>query len=330
MASESNQIGQALTEYYRQRLAGKKSIRVSDVEQMTGGVVHGMYSFHLEYVEKAKSCSENLILRMGNNEEELKREFRALEKLNSTSVSVPKVYDMGKDMLGSFFIIMEEVEGKNMWGGVMDGMAESEQEELWRQFAKILGDIHMLDWKKAGFGFLGPPVGEFGFIDRGLSLGREGEGLKFVKSHGLTHVLDWLDEHKPPSDHYVLLHGDYHPANVLVQNGEIVAVVDWEVVKIGDAAFDVAHLPLFLKMTNTPSEQLSNLVDTFLQHYQNTTGRELKNLDYYQVFRATKFLFIPLFAPEIDEEWRDTVMETCARHIEEMTQLRMPSSLTRR
>ena len=330
MKLDTDRIRRALRRYYGMKLRGSESIKISDVKHMEGGIAHGMYSFHLEYVEKAKSCSENLVLRMGNNEEELKREFRALEKLNSTSIPVPKVYDMGKDMLGSFFIIMEKVEGQNMGGGVMDGMTESEQEKLWRQFAKILADIHMLDWERAGFGFLNPPVGEFGFIDQGLSPAREGDESEYVESHGLTPVFDWLDEHKPPSDHYVLLHEDYHPNNVLVQNGEIVAVVDWEGVSIGDAAFDVAEVPLFLKMLNLPSEQLGNLVDMFLKHYQNTTERELRNLDYYQILKATHFLFVFLAMPDVDRELREVTLEICARQIEDMTQLRLPSSLTRR
>ena len=330
MELDTHQIERALTEYYGTKLRGSENIGISDVKRMEGGIAHGMYSFHLEYVEKAKSHSENLVLRMGGNEEQLNREYQTLEKLNSTSIPVPKVHDMGKDMLGSFLIIMEKVEGQNWEEGGDAGMTESEQEELWRQFATILADIHMLDWESGDFGFLGSPVGEYGFIDQGLSPGREGEGAKYVESHGLTPVFDWLDEHKPPSDHYVLLHGDYHPNNVLVQRGKIVAVVDWEGVSIGDAALDVAEVPLILKLTNTPSEQFDNMVDTFLKQYQDTTERELRNLDYYQILRATGFLFDFLSMPDVDEEWRGTVLEVSPRVIEEMTQLPMPSSLTRR
>jgi len=265
---------------------------------------------------------------MGNNEETLNREYRVLGKLNSTSIPVPKVYNMGKDMLGSSFIIMEKVEGQDMVERIMGGMTESDLEELWWQFLKILADIHMLDWERAGLGFLGPPVGEYGFIDLALSQAREWS--KSVESFDLTPVLDWLDDHKPPSDHYVLLHGDYHVKNVLVQNGKIVAVVDWERVSIGDPALDVAQVPFFLKMNNVPSERLDVLVDTFLKHYQKITGRELRNLDYYQVVKAAERLFLFLLIPVVDEEWRSHALETSARQIEDMTQLRLPSSLTRR
>jgi len=328
MKLDTQRIEEALRKYYGKKLRGAESIGISDVKQMVQGIGHKMYSFHLEYVEKAKTYSENLLLRMGNNEETLNREYRVLGKLNSTSIPVPKVYNMGKDMLGSSFIIMEKVEGQDMVERIMGGMTESDLEELWWQFLKILADIHMLDWERAGLGFLGPPVGEYGFIDLALSQAREWS--KSVESFDLTPVLDWLDDHKPPSDHYVLLHGDYHVKNVLVQNGKIVAVVDWERVSIGDPALDVAQVPFFLKMNNVPSERLDVLVDTFLKHYQKITGRELRNLDYYQVVKAAERLFLFLLIPVVDEEWRSHALETSARQIEDMTQLRLPSSLTRR
>ena len=116
MNFDTHQIERALRRYYGMKLRGSESTKISDVKRMEGGIAHDMYSFHLEYVDKAKRHSENLVLRMGSDEEQLNREFRALEKLNSTSIPVPKVYDMGKDMLGSFFIIMEKVEGQNMGG----------------------------------------------------------------------------------------------------------------------------------------------------------------------------------------------------------------------
>lgn len=326
----THQIEEALRQYYGMKVRGAESIRVSDVKHMEGGFSHNMYSFHLEYVEKAKRHGENLILRMGDNEDLLSREFRALEKLNSTSIPVPKVYDMGKDMLGSFFIIMEKVEGQCMPERVVAGMTASEPEEVWRQFAGILADIHTLDWERAGLGFLDPPVGEYGFTNRGLSLVRDGELSKLAESLGLTPVLDWLEDHKPPSDHYVLLHGDYHPNNVLVQSGKIVAIVDWEAVSIGDAAFDVAEVPLVLRIINVPNEQLGKLVETFLEHYQDRTGRELRNLDYYQVAKAFQWLFVALLVPlvgEESEEVKELMLQACVRQIEEMTGLRLPPSL---
>jgi len=330
MNIDAHKIEGALRRYYGTKLRGSEDIRISEVNQMVLGISHKMYSFHLEYVERTKRHSENLILRMGNDEEALSKEYRALEKLHSTSVPVPKVYDMGKDMLGSFFIIMEKVEGQTMGEeGVLAGMTESEKVEVWQQFAKILEDIHMLDWERAGFGFLNPPIGEYGFIDQALSPAREGEGPEFLESHGLTPVLDWLNEHKPPSDYYVLLHGDYHPNNVLVQNGDIVAVIDWEGVSIGDAAHDVAQLPLFLKTVNITNQLLCNMMDTFLEHYQTRTESELRNLDYYQILKATQFLVHFLLRTDIDNEWRSIVLETCAKHIEEMTHLKLPSSLIR-
>jgi len=310
------------------KLRGSESVRVSDVKQMEGGMSNVMYSFHLEYVEETKRHSKNLILRMSNNEEVLNREFLVLQKLDATSVPVPKVYDRGRDILGLFFIIMERVKGQNMVERRAAGMPETELRELWQQSAMILADIHMIDWEKAGFGFLNPPAGKFGFVDGCLSTVRE--GLKYTEFSDLMLVVDWLDKHKPPSNRHVLLHGDYHINNALVDNGKLMAIIDWEHASIGDAVYDVAEVPLVLKLVNTPGEQLDNMIDTFLKIYQGVTGGELRNLDYYQILKAIQFLLIYLLAPNVDKEPREEAIQVCARQIEEMTALRLPSLLTGR
>ena len=104
------QVQRSLKQYYDNKLKSSESVRISDVVYIKEGISHYMYSFHLEYDEKSFKKDESLILRMGTDRDELRKEFHALEKLNSTSIPVPRVYDIGDDMLGFGFIIMEKVE----------------------------------------------------------------------------------------------------------------------------------------------------------------------------------------------------------------------------
>ena len=46
----------------------------------------------------------------------------------------------------------------------------------------------------------------------------------------------------PAAQDAVWLHGDLHARNLLVQNGELAAVIDWGDITTGDAATDVASL----------------------------------------------------------------------------------------
>lgn len=63
-------------------------------------------------------------------------EFQVLRKLYPTSVPVPKVYDVGEDILGSEFIIMEKMQGQNMLR-LMDGIIEGRQAQMCRQYSTM-------------------------------------------------------------------------------------------------------------------------------------------------------------------------------------------------
>ncbi len=56
----------------------------------------------------------------------------------------------------------------------------------------------------------------------------------------------WLAAHRPPFATDVICHGDLHGKNVLVANGAVVAVVDWELATVGPPELDVARTALIL------------------------------------------------------------------------------------
>jgi len=291
MLFDIHQASETLKKHYRTKLQGKGNVGISDIAYIGEGISNYMYSFRLEYDEGAGRHSENLILRIGRDKAALHREFLALKKLYPTSIPVPKVYDIGEEISGFSFVIMEKVEGQVM-SNALNGMTEDEREELWKQFSRVLADINTLDWRSIGFDFLDPPEGEYGYINRWLSTLRE--WCKELEIHRLVPILDWLEANKLPSDHYVLLHSDYHPGNVMVNKGEIAAIVDWEGVSIGDAAYDVCWPPLFFRVVDPSDEWRSSLTETFLGHYREMTGRELQNFDFYLILKAVFFLFMIL------------------------------------
>ena len=311
-----DQVKQALVEYYEGKLPESRSIEISDLRYIEQGLSNEMYSFHLEYVEETKKHSEDLVLRFSRDREGKLREFQALEKLSSTSIPVPKMYDFGQHESDFSFIIMEKMEGQDMWGGAMD-VSKTEAAEVWEQSARLLADIHTLDWEEAGLAFLVLPEDEYSYANQWIS--RLKEWSDHVENHELLPVLDWLRQNKPPSYHYTLLHGDCHPGNVLTDKGKITAIVDWEGVHIGDPAFDVCEMPLVIKMVDFSDEQLGNVTDKFLEDYEEATGSELRNLDFYLVVKSAFFLLAFSSNSDIDSGLRSAVLKACTKLIEEVT-----------
>ncbi|MEO2004292.1 MAG: phosphotransferase, partial [Candidatus Poribacteria bacterium] len=72
---------------------------------------NSMYSFRLSDEEDGMEDGESLILRVGKDRAQMRREFDVLERLRPTAVPVPAAYDIGEDRHGFSFIIMEQVDG---------------------------------------------------------------------------------------------------------------------------------------------------------------------------------------------------------------------------
>ena len=68
------------------------------------------------------------------------------------------------------------------------------------------------------------------------------------------------------------MHGAYRTGNLLIQDDQISAVLDWELQVIGDPMYDVAYVLSDLNREGTPL--LSNLVarDAFVRDYEAATG----------------------------------------------------------
>src|SRR5262245_54632014 len=63
-----------------------------------------------------------------------------------------------------------------------------------------------------------------------------------VERHGLAGLepgLAWLDQHRPAPVQSAICHGDFHPLNILAENGKPTGVIDWPNVVIAEPAMDV-------------------------------------------------------------------------------------------
>lgn len=118
---------------------------------------------------------------------------------------------------------------------------------------------------------------------------------------GLAPALRWLRSRRPPETPPVICHGDLHPLNVLVQNGQVSGVLDWPNALIGDAAFDVAATRLILRFVppglaaGPPLSWLARigqpiLARRYLAGYRRQRPIEPARLAYYEVAATLRAL----------------------------------------
>lgn len=100
-------------------------------------------------------------------------------------------------------------------------------------------------------------------------------------------LLDWLERNVPRHGAApVLVHGDFNIHNVLVEEGRVTGILDWECAMIGAPEQDLAYVrPIMSQLIGW---------DRFLDHYAACGGPEIDrdSMDFYMVFSAMRLCVI--------------------------------------
>ena len=100
----------------------------------------------------------------------------------------------------------------------------------------------------------------------------------------------WLKAHAPVAERVAVVHGDYRTGNFLEQDGHITAILDWELVHLGDPHEDLAWAAL--RAFSPGSRRVGGLVDRdeFHARYTARSGIAVdpSRLHYYSVLGLFK------------------------------------------
>ena len=118
----------------------------------------------------------------------------------------------------------------------------------------------------------------------------------------VDHVHEALLQRIPPQGSATIVHGDYRLDNCMVNDeGEIVAVLDWEICTLGDP---LADLGLLMVYWTGPDDEASAWTGSstsapgflnrndLVQRYAAASGRDLSQLDFYVAFAYWKLACI--------------------------------------
>lgn len=298
-----------------------------EIEQFPGG------SSNLTYLVRAGT--EEYVLRrppFGNtvkSAHDMSREFNVLSKLSAVYPPAPKplLFCDDASVFGSEFYLMERRRGLIIRGSVHNDADVSSahvsrgstltqspseaiktlqpyRESICRNFIRNLADLHKLDYQAAGLAELGRPEG----YNR-----RQVEGWTKRYNHAKTHdhaklesATRWLNDNIPPESGASLIHNDYKFDNVMLDPTDltrITAVLDWEMVTIGDPLMDLGTTLGYwmdreageemLNMPFNPRVLIENVTRRELSDmYSAATDRELPNMLFYYVFGTFKIAVI--------------------------------------
>lgn len=269
---------------------------ITDVTPIGGGTQNRVVRF--------RRGGEELVFRAGptrprpSSADAIRREARIVGALGPTSVPVPQLVAAEDDPDGRDgpFYLMRVVDGA-LFTERLDRFDTDPQAKHRAGLAMVdaLVDLGGRDHRALGLEDFGRPNG---FLERQVDrwsrqLASYAETADYTgPGIDLDPVESWLTAHIPTSGRIGIIHGDYHLNNVmLADDGEVAAIVDWELATIGDPLLDLGHLLVTWPTTDgtsigmVPADRVDGMAtpDELIERYRERSGQDLEHLTWYRV-----------------------------------------------
>ena len=236
---------------------------------------------------------------------DMDREWRILDALHhNTTVPVPAPLAQctDVDVTGAPFYVMDFVEGPILRtkAEAEVSFGEADRKAIGERVVDTLVAIHAVDPDEAGVGDLGRKED---YVARQLRRWHgQWEKSKTRELEVIDDVHRRLSERIPEQGPATIVHGDYRLDNLILSaDGEIAAVVDWELCTLGDPLADVGMLLVYWSQ---PGDELMPLFDPpttaagfplradVRERYAELSGRDLAEIDYYVALAFWKLAII--------------------------------------
>jgi len=223
------ELEDTLTEEAREHFGA--DARVEELVPLSGGASRELYGFDV----LVGGDRHPLVLRRdppGMEEPEARtREFSVLQAAHATGAPVPAPHWLSGDKTG---IVMHRVEGEAIARRILrDDRYATARERLVDEVARAAAAIHALP-PPAGL----PDGGPLAVIEL-----LEGQLDELGEPHPALELgLRWLRARLPEEREPVLVHGDFRLGNLLVDEGGLTGVLDWEQSHAGDGAEDLGWM----------------------------------------------------------------------------------------
>jgi aminoglycoside phosphotransferase (APT) family kinase protein len=229
------------------------------------------------------------------------REFRVIDAVGSTDVPVPEALALCTDhaVAGADFYVMEFVEGivpHDIELGA--SIPDADRRPLGLHAVDVLAQLHSVDPEEIGLGDLGRREDYIGRQLRRWS--RQWDNSKQREIPQMERVVALLTDRAPEQQRTTIVHGDYRLGNMIVGDGRVRAVVDWELCTLGDPLADLGYManqwlspgePTPWRATATQAGGFMSRSE-LITRYGELTGADLSRIGYYQAFQQWRMAAI--------------------------------------
>jgi aminoglycoside phosphotransferase (APT) family kinase protein len=235
-------------------------------------------------------------------------QYRVMRTLTDGGIPIAlpplRWYEEDPRWFGVPFFVMDHVHGlvpgeptyDNAW--LMDASAK-EQDRLWWSGLESLARIHETDWRALGLGWLddtargAPGAGQQMAYYRDFFDWTRGE-----RDHPVTDAAwAWLEDHRPEeSGDVVFCWGDSRIGNIIWEDFEPAAVLDWEMATLARPELDLGWWLYFDRQfaegLSSPRPAGFPSRDETIDWYAQRLGRPMRDVFWYEVFSGVRFAVI--------------------------------------
>jgi len=218
------------------------------------------------------------------------REHRVMTALHGTGVPVPRTRLLCTDdgVIGTWFYIMDHVEGRIFWEPTLPGLEPAERRAIYDAMNDVLARLHFVDYRAAGLEGFGKPGNYFARqIHRWTQQYRLSEGERI---EAMERLIEWLPANIPAGDETSIVHGDYKLDNMIFHPTEprVIAILDWELSTLGHPMGDLSYHCMQWR-TAFQDVDLASLgipaLDDYVAAYCRRTGRQrIENWSFYLAY----------------------------------------------
>lgn len=244
-------LREQLTVFLAAGLPADADLRVDEPVLLGGGSSKHNWAFDATWTQAGPRLRRELMLRQDPEQSVIstsaQRETALLQVLVEADLPTPVVH--AADLTGAVFgvpsIVVSRLPGRADRAVLRDvdplGLGPDGRLAVAHRLVDLLADLHAVDAAMLT-GVLpdpGPDPAAHEVAHWTAELSNE-RALGHGEAAVLDETLRWLHAHRPsPPSRRVLVHGDFRPANVLIDAGRVTALLDWELAHLGDPFDDL-------------------------------------------------------------------------------------------
>ncbi|MBN3513583.1 phosphotransferase family protein [Mycolicibacterium nivoides] len=242
---------------------------VENLRELTGGASRTTWSFDAV----TDSARRPLILRTGAPDEihagmELEAGAQQAAALAGAPVPHVLVADNSVAALGDPFLICDFIGGETIVRRIQRKLDDAGRARLLTQCAQALAAIHRAE-----------PPALSGLAEQDqLSQWREQLDEMGDTTATFEWAFRWLAANRPPASPPRLVHGDFRMGNVIVDDSGLAAVLDWELVHLGEVYEDLTWFCIRAWRFGAPAALGAGglgSIESFLNAYEEAGGATL-------------------------------------------------------